>query len=264
MDLSVMNRKRSESFNEVAEIYDAARPSYPSQLIEDVIEMANLPDSASILDIGTGTGKGTVPFAEKGYAISCLEPGERLIAIASQNMRLYPKVTFETVTLEDWNLRPKAFDLAISAQAFHWVNREKGYPKVAQALKEKGYIAFFWNFSILPDTSIFQALKETFKKYVSTTISNAKPSSVESLIKKRENWILNSFCFKNLVVKQYPWSIDYDAERYLGLLKTQTAYQEFTETEKQDFSDAIIQILNAHGGYVTKPYLSVLFFAQKI
>ncbi|MBN3906653.1 MAG: methyltransferase domain-containing protein [Nostoc sp. NMS1] len=263
MDLSVMNRKRSESFNEVAEIYDAARPSYPSQLIEDVIEMANLTDSASILDIGTGTGKGTVPFAEKGYAIYCLEPGERLIAIASQNMRLYPKVTFETVTLEDWNLRPSAFDLAISAQAFHWVNREKGYPKVAQALKEKGYIAFFWNFSILPDTSIFQALKETFQKYV-PTISNAKPFSVESLIKKRENWILNSFCFKNLVVKKYPWSINYDAERYLGLLKTQTAYQKFTGTEKQDFSDAIIQILNAHGGYVTKPYLSVLFFAQKI
>lgn len=66
------------------------------------------------------------------------------------------------------------------------------------------------------------------------------------------------------MVKQYPWSINYDAKRYLGLLKTQTVYQEFTEAEKQDFSDAIIQILNAHGGYVTKPYLSVLFFAQKI
>lgn len=258
-----MNRKRSESFNEVAEIYDAARPSYPSQLIEDVIEMANLPDSASILDIGTGTGKGTVPFAEKGYAIHCLEPGEKLIAIATRNMCLYPKVTFDTVTFENWDLRPKAFDLAISAQAFHWVNREKGYPKVAQALKEEGYIAFFWNFSLLPDTPIFQALKETFQKYLPSTISNSKASSLESLIKKRENWILNSFCFTNLLVKQYPWSINYDAERYLGLLKTQTAYQEFSESEKQDLSDAIIQILNAYGGYVTKPYLSVLFFAQK-
>ncbi len=259
-----MNKKRSDSFNEVAEIYDIARPSYPSQLIEDVIEMARLPDSASILDIGTGTGKGTLPFAEKGYAIHCLDPGAKLIAIASQNMRLYPKVTFETVTFENWDLRPKAFDLAISAQAFHWVNREKGYPKVAQALKEKGYIAFFWNFSLVPDTPLFQALQETFKKYILSTVSHSKSSSLESLIKKRENWILNSLCFKELVIKQYPWSINYDAELYLDLLKTQTAYQEFTETEKQDLSNTIRQIINTHGGNVIKPYLSVLFFAQKI
>lgn len=257
-----MNIKRSKSFNEVAEIYDLVRPSYPTDLIEDVVEMANLSDSARILDIGTGTGKGTIAFAKKGYAIHCLEPGEKLIAIATQNMCSYPKVTFETVTFEDWSLQSNIFDLAISAQAFHWVNSEIGYPKVAQALKENGHIAFFWNFSTPPDTPIFQALNEAYQKYVPSMVSN--PPSISSLTQKRENWILGSKCFKNLVIKQYPWSIEYSTEQYLNLLKTQTVYQTFTETEKQNLSNIVVQILNAYGGYITKPYLSVLFFAQKI
>jgi ubiquinone/menaquinone biosynthesis C-methylase UbiE len=257
-----MNIKRSLAFNEVAEIYDLVRPSYPLELIEDVVKMANLSDAAKILDIGTGTGKGTIPFAKRGYAIHCLDPGEKLIAIATQNMRSYPKVTFEAVAFEEWNLPPKIFDLAISAQAFHWITREIGYPKVAQALKENGHIAFFWNFSSPPDTPIFQALNEAYQKYVPSMLSN--PPSISSLIQKREKWILESKCFKDLVIKQYPWSIEYSTEEYLNLLKTQTVYQAFTETEKQTLSNVVIQILNSHGGYITKPYLSVLFFAQKI
>jgi ubiquinone/menaquinone biosynthesis C-methylase UbiE len=257
-----MNIKRSQAFNEVAEIYDLVRPSYPLELIEDVVKMANLSDAAKILDIGTGTGKGTIPFAKRGYAIHCLDPGEKLIAIATQNMRSYPKVTFEAVAFEEWNLLPKIFDLAISAQAFHWITREIGYPKVAQALKENGHIAFFWNFSSPPDTPIFQALNEAYQKYVPSMLSN--PPSISSLIQKREKWIFESKCFKDLVIKQYPWSIEYSTEEYLNLLKTQTVYQAFTETEKQTLSNVVIQILNSHGGYITKPYLSVLFFAQKI
>ncbi len=35
--------KRRESFDKVAKIYDLARPGYPKQLIDDVINMANLP-----------------------------------------------------------------------------------------------------------------------------------------------------------------------------------------------------------------------------
>ncbi len=254
-------RKRSEAFNEVAEIYDAARPSYPGELIDDIIQMANLPDNATILDVGTGTGIGTIPFAKKGYAIHCIEPGDKLIAIAFQNLRSHSQVTFETTTFEDWQCTVSAFDLVISAQAFHWVDREISYPKAAKALKEQGHIALFWNFYTTPDTVMSQALSKIYQKYVPST--EEKSPTIPALIQKRENWITNSKCFINLVVKQYPWSIKYSAEQHLNLLKTQTGYQGFTETEKQNLSNDIVQVINTHGGYVTKKYLSVLFFAQK-
>jgi cyclopropane fatty-acyl-phospholipid synthase-like methyltransferase len=60
-------------------------------------------------------------------------------------------VELQQTNFEEWNLRAGAYDLVISAQAFHCVNREIGYIKAAQALKENGYIALFWNFSPVPD-----------------------------------------------------------------------------------------------------------------
>ncbi|NJN11521.1 MAG: methyltransferase domain-containing protein [Richelia sp. RM1_1_1] len=258
----MINKKRSDSFNEVAEIYDIARPGYPSELIEDVIKFANLLPWATILDIGTGTGKGTLPFAEKGYTIHCVEPGEKLVAIARDNLRFYPKVTFDIKTFEDCDLRADTFDLVISAQAFHWINREIGYFKVAQVLKENGYIALFWNFSPTLDTPVFKALNQAFQKYLPSMVYN--PPSISSLIEKRKKWIVDSKYFKDLIIKEYSWNIDYDTNQYLNLLKTQTTYQTFSEDEKQSLSNVVIEILNAYGGYVTKSYLSVLFLAQKI
>ena len=90
------------------------------------------------------------------------------------------------------------------------------------------------------------------------------PPSIFSLVEKREKWIVDSKFFKNLIIKEYPWAINYKTEKYLNLLKTQTTYQAFTEEEKQSLSNIVVEILNANGGYLTKPYLSVLFLAQKI
>ncbi|MBW4513184.1 MAG: class I SAM-dependent methyltransferase [Scytonematopsis contorta HA4267-MV1] len=257
-----MNNKRSEAFNEIAEIYNAARPNYPLELIEDVITIANIKENAKILEVGVGTGQATISFAQKGYAIHGLDPGDKLIAIASQNLSSYPKVTFEKVTFEDYQLKEKSFDLLISAQAFHWVNREIGYSKAALALKDKGHIALFWNFSPKSNTTVFQELEQAFQQYLPEMVYN--PPSIDSLIEKRKNWILDSECFKEPVFKEYVWSIDYDVDRYLNLLKTQTVYQQFNEIEKQDLSTIVRKILNNHGGYISKPYLSALFCAEKI
>lgn len=252
--------KRGESFNEIAQIYDLARPGYPRQLIDEVINLADLSDEANILDIGTGTGKGTIDFAEKGYRIHCIEPGQNLLAIAKVNLSIYPQVTFEVTTFEDWNLQANSFDLAISAQAFHWVNREIGYPKVAQALKDEGHVALFWNFISPSDEIVFSVLKEAYQKYVPSTSNNP---SIASLIEKRKNWILNSNCFQNLIIKKYPRFVDFSAEEYLNLIKIQTVYQTFTPQQQQELSRDCIEIINNYGGTVTRQYLSVLFFAQK-
>ena len=37
-----MNKKRSETFDKIAELYDASRPSYPSALVEDIIKLTEL------------------------------------------------------------------------------------------------------------------------------------------------------------------------------------------------------------------------------
>ncbi len=256
-----MDKKRSEMFDEVAQLYDAVRPGYPEALIEDVIELALLLPEATILEVGTGTGKATVPFASRGYTIHCLEPGRNLAAVASKNLHSYPNVVIETVKFEDWQLQEAAFDLVISAQAFHWIPAEIGYPLAAQALKEKGHIAVFWNFSPNPDNEVFQELLQAYRTYAPSM--SGRQTSIEVLMQKRENWLQKSGCFKKLVIKQYPWSIRYTVEQYLDILNTQTDYRTLPEASQQELSQAIRDILNTYGGFIIKPYLSALFFAQK-
>ncbi len=53
----------------------------------------------------------------------------------------------KNVKFEDWQLHKAVFDLVISAQAFHWIPASISYPKAAQALKERGYVAIFGNLS---------------------------------------------------------------------------------------------------------------------
>lgn len=71
-------KKDSRSFDTVAELYEAYRPSYPVPLIEQVIFATGVPKDARILEIGSGTGKATELFAPRGYPILCIEPGRYL------------------------------------------------------------------------------------------------------------------------------------------------------------------------------------------
>jgi SAM-dependent methyltransferase len=132
-------------FNDDAAAYDAIRPGYPQQLIEDVISYSQIPTSGRILEVGCGTGQASLPFAQRGYALLCLDLGEEMIDIAQQKLKGFSQVAFWRGAFEDWPLEIAAFDLFISATAFHWIPREIGYPKAATALKQGGTLAIFIN-----------------------------------------------------------------------------------------------------------------------
>src|ERR1700676_4699677 len=74
------------TFDEVAEGYDRARPGYPSHMFDDLVTLAGLDPGARLVEIGCGTGQATVPLAERGLSIICVELGERLAAIARENL----------------------------------------------------------------------------------------------------------------------------------------------------------------------------------
>ena len=71
--------KKIEPYKNIALIYDQVRPSYPAQLIRDIITATNIGANSTLLEIGAGTGKATVQFAEKGFKIHAIEIGSRCL-----------------------------------------------------------------------------------------------------------------------------------------------------------------------------------------
>ena len=158
-----LDRSLRTTFDHAAKLYHDVRPGYPEQLIEDVVSLSEIARGGRILEIGCGPGKATIPFAKRGYTMLCLELDRELAALATENCRPYPEVKIENISFEDWSLQREAFDLVISAQAFHWIPPEVGYAKAAAALRDDGSIALFWNHYPGLETALTHALREVYQ-----------------------------------------------------------------------------------------------------
>jgi SAM-dependent methyltransferase len=257
------DRSLKTTFNEVAQLYDEARPGYPDQLIEDVLALSEISPEGSILEIGCGPGKATLPFARRGYGMLCLELGADLAALARRNCRQYPQVKIRNIAFEDWELQEESFDLVISAQAFHWIPPEIGYPKIAKALKRTGSVALFWNHYPCPDTEFYRALEELYQAHAPQLAQRARRLSSEELISKREAELNATGFFEPAMVKRYPWSAQYDADQYLKLLNTHSDFRNLAEATRQKLFAEIGELIKRFGGVVERPYLAVLYFARK-
>jgi cyclopropane fatty-acyl-phospholipid synthase-like methyltransferase len=132
-------------WDEVAQIYEEVRPSYPDQLIQDLIDGAHLSPNDSLLEIGAGTGKATIQLAEKGFRIHCIEPGRNLAGILAEKCSNYPNVSIDVSSFEEWTPGENTeFDLVFYAQAFDYIAPEIRYRKCHQLLKQEGHLALFW------------------------------------------------------------------------------------------------------------------------
>lgn len=133
--------RRPESFNEVAALYDRARPLYPQAVVDDLVALTGLRAGSRVLEIGCGTGQITVPLARRGLRIIALEPGAELAAIARAKLTAYPAVDVTERRFEDYDQPAELFDLVVSATAFHWVDPKIRVPRAGAALKPGGHLA---------------------------------------------------------------------------------------------------------------------------
>ncbi len=131
---------RSVIFGREADIYDAARPSYPEAAISHLLELV---DARVGLEVGAGTGKATTAVAHPDLSLTCLEPSPEMAAILESKQ--LPGVEVVVSTFEDWSGEEGTIDLIFAAQAWHWVNQDTGYRHALELLRPGGALALMWN-----------------------------------------------------------------------------------------------------------------------
>ena len=252
-------------FNQIAHDYDEVRPGYPEELIAEVISLSRIPDGGSILEIGCGTGQATIPFAKRGYSMLCLDIGEELAALAREKCReVYPNVEIQVQSFEDWDPKRKTFDLAVSATAFHWIPPEIGYPKVARVLKAEGGLAFFWNYHPTPYTDFFRAVQKVYRRVVPEWSDPSEGPSTDEKIRTTIAAINRTGKFEEVIVKRYPWSHVFAKNDYLKLLNSFSEHRNLEPDRREALFNGIGTVIaEEFGGAITRPYLSVLYFARK-
>lgn len=254
---------RRNTFNEVARLYDEIRPGYPAEIIDAVVGLAALPPGGRILEIGCGTGQITLPFAAKGYAILALEPGDGLAARAAEKCRPYPRVDVVSMTFEAWPLERQAFDLVLSAQAFHWVEAESGCAKAAAALRPGGAIALVWHLDVSQDTAFWQATLPIYDTFFPSTPGDGAGDPLAETVRRYTDALRRSGAFVGLREVRHPWKRGYSGGDYLKLLNTFSNSRALPEGDRARFLQAIAEAIDRAGGVVRRKYETVLSLAHR-
>ena len=256
-----MAREQRLVFGEVAERYDRARPSYPAELVGDVAVVLGLPARARVLEVGTGTGKATTLWADAGYEVLGLEPSEEMAAIARRNFADRGNVTIETVGLEDWALEPEAFDLVTAAQAWHWVDRQLGFPKAHDALRANGGIALFWNWERDRPTDVDVVFDEVYQRLAPDLVDQPLKARIGGAIRDE---LAASPHFGDVIVRRYPWEKVYTPETYVDLLGTHSDHRMLPDDARRRLHDGVAGVIDGLGGTVTIGYTTEVLIASRV
>lgn len=131
-------RSLGAAFQAGGEHYHAVRPTYPDQIVDFMVPA----DARTAVDLGAGTGLFTALLVARGLQVAAVDPSASMLAPLR---RALPAVTAVQATAEQTGLPTGGFDLAVSAQAWHWIDPEAGSAEAARLLRPGGTLALVWN-----------------------------------------------------------------------------------------------------------------------
>jgi len=132
-------------FTALADNYAKFRPGYSPVVLDAFLSLAG--GNSGILsgaDIGAGTGIWTRMLAERGVAMTALEPND---AMRSEGMKQNGSLDIEwrAGAAEDTGLPDAHYDLVSMASSFHWPDFDQAVAEFRRILKPGGLFMALWN-----------------------------------------------------------------------------------------------------------------------
>jgi ubiquinone/menaquinone biosynthesis C-methylase UbiE len=136
------NRSVARTFDKTAEIYERARPGWPAEALDHVIEQLGVDRTATVLDLGAGTGKLTRMLVDRFANVVAVEPLDGMRTLLES---LLPKAETHAANAESIPLGDDSVDAVFSADAFHWFDGELALAEIARVLRPRGGLVLMWN-----------------------------------------------------------------------------------------------------------------------
>jgi protein-L-isoaspartate O-methyltransferase len=226
--------QRKVWYSPVVEAYDRARPRYPKQLIQRVVDVAQLAPQSKILEVGCGSGVATVDFARLGYSIDAVEPNLEFCRIAERNCLDYPNVKVIPQTFEEWQVEPRKFQIVLAANAWHWISSDIKYVKASKTLQNNGALVLLWNMSLEPTYEIYQVLDQVYQEIAPSIAPKYEGKETqEEILQGLGKLISDSGLFAAPVQEAIECEQTYDVDRYLALLSSYSQYIALEPTTRE-------------------------------
>jgi SAM-dependent methyltransferase len=258
------NNSLRQTFDEVALLYNEARPRYPDELFSTLIDVAGLKTQSALLEIGPGTGQATKPLAQKGFQITAVELGGSLAEVAKHELLNYNNVTISNIAFEDAIFPPKSFDLVYAATSFHWIDPSVKYSKTHDLLKDRGHLAIIHTNHISDEhgDKFFMDSQPIYDRYDYTNKLQKPrlPKNGELTPTK-----VDEHLFKLIHFQLFPIVITYTAKNFVKLLKTFSNHLAADKIIQQAFYQEIESLISDRfEGKIDKHFSMSLTVAQKL
>jgi SAM-dependent methyltransferase len=263
------------TFEQVPELYDRARPGYPPEVLDGLVALAGLRAEARLVEIGCGTGQATRPLAERGYAITCVELGERLAALARRKLAGLASVEVINANFETWQPDRSRFDAVVAFSAFHWIAPDLRYTKAAELLRERGKLAVVSVAHVLPRDGdrFFVEVQEDYDAVVpdapDTKAGVGGPPAPEAVAELSERTldaeVEASGLFRSVGARRHLWDVTYAADEYVAVLDTYSGHRALDEDTRDELFGRVRRRIDARPGRtVRKTYLAMLYVAERV
>jgi SAM-dependent methyltransferase len=253
------------TFDRVAAGYDAARPEYPDELFDTLVELADLTPASRLLEIGCATGKATLPLLRRGFEVVCVERGPNLTAGARERFQGL-RAEVHVGTFEAWEGKPASFDLVYAATAWHWIDPEVRYRKAHQLLRPGGHLAFWSAMHAYPGgfDPFFAEIQAVYEE-IGEGWQGAWPPSPPSELPDERAEILASGRFEDVEVRRFVWDRLYTADEYISLLGTFSGHLTMPRSKLEHlYREIRRRIAQRPDGRIRRHWCSILHVARAV
>ena len=134
-----------ERFSDRVENYIKYRPGYPDEVIPFLRDAVGLMPTATVADVGSGTGLLARLFLEYGNRVFGVEPNDAMRNAGSRFLQEHGRFHPIRGTAEATTLKGKTVNLVAAGQAFHWFDPEPAREEFRRILVPEGQVVLIWN-----------------------------------------------------------------------------------------------------------------------
>jgi SAM-dependent methyltransferase len=253
----------------VPELYDRVRPTYPDELLADLVAITGMDKRLPVLEVGCGTGQATRSLAALGYQVTAIEPGAGMAALARQRLATFRNVEVENSAFEEWDDGGRRFDVLVAASAWYWVDPSAGWRRAHDLLHPRGRMALLGNVVVRrPDEpEVYAETADIHERFSPGNPGWGHPPLEDEVRMTDQGWgpVRDpGSLFGPTIVRWYPTVQWFDGDGFADLLRSTSLYRRLDSNIREPLLDAIAErIRNQMGDRTSRRYLSVLRVGQR-
>jgi SAM-dependent methyltransferase len=151
--MSAMARVYAGASDRWHEDYDLGRPGWPAE----VVQAAEVPPTATVLELGAGTGKLTRLLVTAFAEVVAVEPDEGMRRLLGP---LCPDARVLAGSAEEIPLPSRSVDAVFAAESFHWFDGGRAVDEITRALRPGGALVLMWNVPAGPTEPSLEAVEQ--------------------------------------------------------------------------------------------------------